>query len=121
MLWDILLQYQVNQLDDKLDRINEDIADGQANVRAAKRLNDKVDRLTLLCCAMFELMQQASGVTEDQLKAKMVEIDLRDGQADGRITPKPRKCPKCDATISPAFGRCLFCGHVDDSPSPFGP
>lgn len=120
MLWDIFLQYQVGQLDQKLDRINEDIADGQANVRAAKRLDDRVARLTLLCCAMFELMQQASGVTEDQLKAKMLEIDLRDGQADGRITAKPMKCPKCGATMSPAFGRCLFCGYTDESSSPFG-
>jgi len=120
VLWDIFLQYQVGQLDEKLDRINEDIADGQANVRAAKRLNEKVDRLALLTCAMFELMQQATSVTEEQLKAKILEIDLRDGTADGRITPKAKKCPKCGATISPAFGRCLFCGYVDESPSPFG-
>ena len=43
------------------------------------------------------------------------EIDLRDGQADGKMTPRPKKCPKCDAMMSPKFGRCLFCGENDQA------
>jgi hypothetical protein len=42
-------------------------------------------------------------------------VDLRDGTADGKVAPKPKRCPKCDAMISPKFGRCLFCGHQDAS------
>jgi hypothetical protein len=90
----------------------------EATVRAAAHIEEKVDRLALICRAMFELMQ-ASGITEDQFKAKVLEIDLRDGQADGRITPKPKKCPKCEAMISPSFGRCLFCGYRDQTASVF--
>jgi hypothetical protein len=120
VLWDLFQHYQIGRLDQKLDRINEDVAAGEASVRAATQLNEKVDRLALLCRAMFELMQQTSGITEDQLKAKVVEIDLRDGQADGRVTPKPKQCPKCSAMISPHFGRCLFCGWRDESSARFG-
>ncbi|HEX4565885.1 MAG TPA: hypothetical protein VH138_04600 [Vicinamibacterales bacterium] len=115
MLWDLLLQYQVGQLGDRLDRMSNDAATNEATVRTAGRLNDKVDRLALLCQAMFELMQQTSGVTEEQFKAKIAEIDIRDGQADGRITPKPKRCPKCGAMVSPRFGRCLFCNYHDES------
>jgi hypothetical protein len=31
------------------------------------------------------------------------------------MTPKPTRCPKCDAMISPKFGRCRFCGEQDKS------
>ena len=70
---------------------------------------------------MFELMQEsAPGLTEEKLSTKVVEIDLRDGQADGRMTPKGKKCPKCGAMMSPKFGRCLFCGQKDDDSVRFG-
>ena len=118
MLWDLLLQYQIGQLDQRLNQVMDDAATNEATVRTAGRLNDKVDRLALLCQAMFELMQQTSGVTDEQFKAKVAEIDSRDGQTDGRIMPKPKRCPKCGAMISPQFGRCLFCGYHDESPRP---
>jgi hypothetical protein len=68
---------------------------------------------------MFELLQESSGVSEAQLSAKIVEIDLRDGQSDGRMSPKPKQCPKCQAAMSPKFGRCLFCGYQDTSVASF--
>src|SRR5262245_53552781 len=110
MLWDLYQQYRIEQLDQRLDRVNDDAAAGAATVRAAAALEAKVDRLALICRAMFELMQ-ASGVTEDQLKAKILEIDLRDGHADGRMTRPPTKCPKCGAMVCAQFARCLFCGY----------
>lgn len=60
---------------------------------------------------MFELMQESSGIAEDQLRNKIVEVDLRDGQADNRMTRRATKCPKCDAMMSPKFGRCLVSGR----------
>jgi len=64
---------------------------------------------------MFELLHETSGISEEQLKKKIVEIDGRDGNVDGRITPQIKKCPKCAATMSPQFGRCLFCGYKDEA------
>jgi hypothetical protein len=86
------------------------------NPVATSRLEERIDRLVLLCRAMFELMQETSNAfTEDRLLAKVLEIDLRDGQADGKMTAKPKRCPKCDAMIAPKFGRCLFCGYQDSA------
>jgi hypothetical protein len=56
------------------------------------------------------------GSTEEQLRKKIAAIDLRDGEQDNRITPREKKCPKCDVMTSPKCHRCLFCGHKDDSP-----
>ena len=80
-----------------------------------KHLVEKVEGLALITRALFELLEESTGVSEEQLRAKITEIDLRDGQADGRMSPRPTKCPKCDAMMSPRFGRCLFCGEQDKS------
>jgi hypothetical protein len=121
VLWDLYQQYQIGQIGRQLDDVRESAAalEGSSDLRAAARLDEKVNRLALICRAMFELMQASSGVTEDQLKSKIVEIDVRDGQADGRMTPRAKPCPKCGATMSPQMGRCLFCGHQDESASAF--
>ena len=82
------------------------------------RLEEKLDHLALITRAMFELMQEA-GISEERLNQKVVEIDMRDGQKDNRMSPRPKKCPKCEAMMSPKFARCLFCGHQDASATPF--
>ena len=113
MLWDLIQHYQISQLDAKLDLVRE-ASSGDAIARDAnKHLVDKVEGLALVTRALFELLQESTGVSEDQLRAKITEIDLRDGQADGRMTPRPKRCPKCEAMMSPRFGRCLFCGEQD--------
>lgn len=120
-LWDAYQSSQIHQLDARIDRLQDAGAREQAALRVAGEMDEKVNRLALICRAMFELLQQTSGLTEDQLKAKIQEIDLRDGQADGRMTPQGKRCLKCDAMMSPRFGRCLFCGHQDETASPFVP
>ena len=120
-LWDAYQSSQIHQLNSRIDRMQDGRARERAALEIAAGLEEKVDRLALICRAMFEMLQQTSGFSEDQLKAKIQEIDLRDGQADGRMTTQAKRCPKCDAMMSPKFGRCLFCGHKGDTASPFVP
>ena len=82
MLWDLYQQYQIGQIGRQLEDVRESAAalEGSSDLRAAARLDEKVNRLALICRAMFELMQASSGITEDQLKAKIVEIDVRPGR-----------------------------------------
>ena len=115
MLWDLIQHYQIRQLDAKLDRVQDASSRDSIAREANKHVVAKVEGLALVTMALFELLQEATGVSEQQLRAKITEVDLRDGQADGRMTRQPKKCPKCDAMMSPHFGRCLFCGHQDDS------
>jgi hypothetical protein len=83
------------------------------------RVEDKIDRLALICRAMFELLQESTGITEQMLAKRIAEVDIRDGKADGHMTPAPRQCPSCKSMISPRFNRCLFCGYKDKSSDPF--
>ena len=117
MLWDLYQQYRIGQLEEKLDRAQPSTGDDVAR-EAVFRLEEKLDRLALISRAMFELLQ-ATGITEQQLSEKVLEIDLRDGQADGKMAPRPKRCPKCQAMMSPKFGRCLFCGYSDETGTSF--
>ena len=115
MLWDLFQHYQIGQLDAKLESLRDGSSRDTLARSSSKELADKLEGLALVTQALFELLQESTGVSEERLRAKITEIDLRDGQADGKMTPKPKKCPKCDAMMSPKFGRCLFCGEQDKS------
>jgi hypothetical protein len=115
MIWNLIQHYQIGQLDAKLDRLHDTAFRDTIARDTNKHLADKVEGLALITRALFELLQESTGVSEEQLRKKITEIDLRDGQADGRMTPQPKKCPKCEAMMSPRFGRCLFCREHDES------
>lgn len=78
--------------------------------RAEKRIGDRLDRLALVCAAMWSILQEQADLTEEDLLARVREIDLRDGQADGKISPQIVRCRQCDRVMSPRHQRCLYCG-----------
>lgn len=117
MIWDLYQHYRLNDLETRLAGAQAAASGGDAAARRqTAQLEERVDRLVLLCRALFELLGEKAGMTEEQLGAKILEIDLRDGQQDGRMSPRPTRCPTCDAMISPRFGRCLFCGEKGPNP-----
>ena len=91
MIWDLYQQFRISQLDARLDEVQGRPQTDNLARDEVVRLEEKLDRLALITRAMFELMQQ-SGVTEEQLTKKVVEIDLRDGHEDGRMSPRPARC-----------------------------
>ena len=80
---------------------------------ATQELRDRLDRLVLASMALWELLRERTDLTEEDLLKKVQEIDLRDGQADGRVTRPPRKCPKCGRVVSRRHARCLYCGAAN--------
>jgi hypothetical protein len=83
-------------------------------------LGQRLDHLTLVCMAMWELMKQ-SGLTEEQLAQKVKELDLLDGRADNKLSPPAEvsHCPKCRHVMSRRHARCLYCGNEDLQAKPF--
>jgi hypothetical protein len=49
-------------------------------------LEDRVDQLILLNAALWSLLEERLGLTEQELADRVQEIDLTDGTADGKIT-----------------------------------
>ena len=74
------------------------------------RLYRRIDALALTCQAMWELLRERTGLTDEEIAAKMQDIDIRDGTDDGKMTVTPRQCPACQRTVSSRHDRCLYCG-----------
>jgi rRNA maturation endonuclease Nob1 len=84
----------------KADRYAADIAD----------ISRKVDRLSLACQAMWELLRDRSELTEDDIEAKILEIDSRDGRVDGKIATKLVDCATCGRPTNSRRCSCVMCG-----------
>ena len=108
MIWDLIQQSQIHDARSQADsakrraeNVRHDVAATQANI----------ERLTLSCAAMWELLSEKLGVTTDDLMAKIEEIDLRDGKLDGRKSSPKHACSKCGRKNKGTRRQCLFCGN----------
>ena len=81
--------------------------------QAASEAEERLEKLTLITMAMWELLRDNSKLTEADLLGKVQEIDLRDGVPDGKVTATVSKCPKCQRTMNPRHQICLYCGHEE--------
>ena len=73
-------------------------------------LEDRLDRLALACMAMWSLLQEKTKVTDEDLMERVKQIDLADGQEDGKLKLGISKCAKCGRVMSRRHTRCLYCG-----------
>ena len=79
----------------------------EARVDALERRNET---LSLACQALWELLCESGGMNDETLFRKMQEVDLRDGTADGKITPRPITCPACRRNSRSGRMTCVYCG-----------
>lgn len=87
---------------------------------SVQELKWQVAKLTLINRAMFEMLHEKLGMTEADLMAKMHEIDMRDSHLNGQAPASaPVSCEACGKTYSKRHNHCLYCGHVNQSGSPF--
>jgi hypothetical protein len=121
MLWDMLSQNNVQMANWKAreaqDTATAAISVGRVLQHDTVKLSLQVERLTLAAMAMAELLRDKLGVSEAEIEAKMTEIDLRDGQQDGRFRPAPIPCEKCESLNAAGRPCCLYCGHELDESS----
>lgn len=91
-------------------------AEAQSDAREAKDsvhdVNERVDQLLLVSAAMWELVREKTGLTEEDLIQRVAILDARDGTADGKLTATVVKCPKCQRPVAARHQRCLYCGYV---------
>jgi len=75
------------------------------------QLVSQVNRLTLACQAMWEMVRDKTDFTEKDLAEKIQEIDLRDGVADGKLGPIAIECPRCGRNSNSKRDTCIWCGE----------
>jgi len=90
--------------------------------RAANQLGNvhrHVERLSLACQALWELLRDRTDLTEEDLEAKILEVDLRDGRADGKMGTRPLDCPSCGRKTNSTRSICMMCGAPLKRPHQF--
>lgn len=90
---------------------------GEKAILAEQRiaaLETKFSRLALVTHALWELLKDRHGYTEEELNDWVNLTDLKDGQLDGRVrhTTPPPNCHKCGRVVTRALGRCIYCGEI---------
>jgi hypothetical protein len=77
----------------------------------AKPLELRVQALELTCGALWLILKQKHGYTDEELMQAIHDVDAMDGVVDGKITQAGRVCPHCKRkclTRNPTI--CSWCG-----------
>lgn len=92
---------------------NSAAAQSAANraTQSVSQLEDRVDRLSLICMAMWSLMRDKTQLTEQDLLDRVKLIDLLDGVEDGKATQTVSQCVKCNRPMHPRHKKCIYCSH----------
>ena len=73
-------------------------------------LRHELDRTTLVVQAMWELLKNKLGASEEELMALIQAVDMLDGKIDNRPSRIPENCPHCTRPVSIHTHTCFFCG-----------
>ena len=122
-LWNFIQQIQQGGQDNSENGadVEADVAELASRVvaRAGHPKTEHLDKLLLICQAMWELVKEKTDLKDEDLLKMVTELDLKDGKPDGKYTKPPVDCPKCGAKICRKFNRCLFCGQEYSEGSAF--
>ena len=82
---------------------------GQVDDRV-RQLEKRLNHLTLYTQAMWELIRENTRLEDSDIEARVQEIDLRDGKADGKINSSILVCPACGRNNNSTKKQCMYCG-----------
>jgi hypothetical protein len=78
----------------------------QSNIKMLMR---RVDRLSVVSAALWSLLREKHGITDEELRARVAEIE----HSKGKVTAE---CVACGATIPAMHKQCEHCGATVSLP-----
>ncbi len=70
-----------------------------------------VEKLFMITEALWTILKDQHGYTDENLGQMIQDIDLRDGKLDGRVAKQQNpSCPQCGRTLMGKHPVCLYCG-----------
>ncbi len=85
-----------------------------------ENLRRQTDSLMLTVQALWELLRNEARLSDAELVEKVQEVDLRDGEADGRITASVVGCTACGRRSRSTRRQCVYCGDLLPTPPVLG-
>ena len=84
--------------------------------RSVKMLEENLAKTLLICESLWELLSERTGLTVHDLHKKLYEIDMRDGELNGKNQRKSTECRNRGRMVGAKHSVCFYCGQViDDS------
>jgi hypothetical protein len=106
-----------NQTNESVDSITESYSAKHSAQRAeqqVKILEANLAKTMMICEALWELLSERTGLTEQEFYQKILDVDMRAGVQDNRNQRKAVKCPNCNRTVSGRHPACMYCGEIID-------
>lgn len=123
LLWNLHQQRRIAGLESQVSQA------GRKAERGVEELEQRVESLLLVNMAMWSILKERLGVTDEQLAARVKEIDLKDGRLDGRVGAPPAtaspaagdviRCTACNRAMSARHKVCMYCGGQPDRATVF--
>ncbi len=92
-------------------------ASNQASRAAADvRLQNKsiqadIEKLFMITEALWIILKEEHGYTEETLHQLIHDIDMQDGRQDGKVAKQQNpSCPQCGRTLIGKQTTCIYCG-----------
>lgn len=120
-MWDVVQHLQIRNLNQRQALTDSKVEMEATRIRRSNEdVQDTLDRLVLVAEAMWQILSQRLGVTEEELLAWVNHLDGLDGEVDGRRGVRGRRsCPACGAAVPARAPRCQFCGADTPDLDPF--
>ena len=123
MLWDLYQQAQIRQLQRRNSMAdNIDSYRHAAVKKRTEELEERIDNLTVVCEALWTLLHEKLGLSDEQLVTAVTGLLDERAQAERASgAAAPARCPGCNAALNRELDHCQFCGYRVDRParSPF--
>jgi hypothetical protein len=114
VLWELFQTSRIEQSNRNASEAEASAREAQGDVGNLRRrvqvLEKQCERLTLAAMAMAEIVRDKLKLSEQEIEAKLAEIDLRDGRLDGQFRPPVAGCPDCHRPNAASRRQCLYCG-----------
>ncbi len=118
-LYDLHQRNQINATRHSLSTTQSEVMDQRRrSENEIAALEQRVERLTMLCEAMWELVGQTTGLTGEHLARMVDQLDARDGERNRSHTPGATQCG-CGAMVNARVTHCQFCGEAAPARSLF--
>ena len=110
-LFDRYLLHQIDRVESRADQVQTGATRSQADIDVLKLY---VERLSMITEALWMILREQHGYSDEELTRRIAEIDLRDGKLDGRVaTNEAPYCPQCKRQhVAKHRPMCLYCGSA---------
>jgi hypothetical protein len=117
VLWDLYQQAQIRQLQNRGSMQHDiDALRHATHKQRADELEDRIEHLTVVSEALWTLLHEKLGLTDEQLVAAVTAL-IEARQAAREATSAPARCPGCGAALNRNLDHCQFCGFKVERPT----